>query len=475
MTYDQRRKAQQYADDAEAQDDAYEPCYRDGSLKNECWNNNRAYVRGKKTMMEKKFDLGYGDGMIHVTVKAREIEVLEASTLAPATDLKETFRKAVEEDAIASAPLKEVLTKDDPVTIIISDQTRAWMHQERICPLLLDYLHDVVGIPDEQVLFLIALGTHRDQTEAELRALVTDAVYDRVKVVNHDARHNLAYLGTTTRGTRVEVDPLAVGRKVIMMGGTVHHLLAGYGGGRKSILPGISGIDTIQQNHSLALDPVLPKSSNLVGCGRTHMNPVHEDMMEAAAMVGPVFSINLVVDSNGSLLAMPSGDWQKAWEESCHLVDRYNGVPLKEKADVVLTSCGGFPKDINLYQSSKTLINAYQAVKEGGTLIFISECREGGGPEEFFGWSRYLPSGTLDKELRAHFTIAGYIFYACCEMASHTQMYVMSKLPAETLRDMKIQGVNTVEELQSLLDFGDRHVIVMPHGSSTVPVLQKKE
>lgn len=472
---DWRERSRLYTDDLEDGDDAYEPCYRDGSVKHECWHDQPVSVRKARKMMEKKFILAYGDGNIPVTVKARDIEVLEATTPAPVDSLPETFRKAVEEEAVDSPALKDVLTKADQVTIVISDQTRSWMHQERICPLLLDYLHDVVGISDEQILFLVALGTHRDQTENELRALVTDQVYDRVRVVNHDAHHHLTCLGTTTRGTKVEVDPLVVGRKVILMGGTVHHLLAGYGGGRKSILPGVSSIATIQQNHSLALDPVLPKSSDLVGCGKTVMNPVHEDMMEAAAMVAPVFSINLVVDGEGQLLAMPSGDWRKAWEKSCRLVDQYNGVPLKEKADVVLTSCGGFPKDINLYQSSKTLINAYQAVKEGGTLIFLSECREGGGPEEFFGWSKYLPSGTLDQEMRAHFTIAGYIFYVCCEMASHTKMYMMSQLPGETLKEMGIHGIATAEELEQLMDFGDKHVIVMPHGSSTVPVAEKRE
>lgn len=323
---------------------------------------------------------------------------------------------------------------------------------------------------EANIVILVALGTHRPQTEAELRALVSDEVFDRVRVINHDAHHGLAFVGVTGRGTRVEVSPWVVGRKVILMGGTVHHLLAGYGGGRKSILPGVSGEKTIQQNHALALDPVLPKSSDLVGCGKVAMNPVHEDMMEAARMVGPVFSINLVVDGDGRLLAMPSGDWRAAWEESCRLVDRYNGVPMAEKADAVVVSCGGFPKDINLYQSSKTLINAYQAVKEGGTLVFLSQCREGGGPAAFFDWSRYLSTGTLDRELRAHFTIAGYIFYVCCEIAAHTRAYAMTTLPAQTLREMGMTPVEDARALERLMDFGDRRVVVMPHGANTVPM-----
>lgn len=468
-----RRAARAYADQEswDGEDSPYEPCYRDGTVKHECWRDGGMAVRKDGRMrMERKFSLGYGDGMVDVTVRAREIEVVEAASPAPLEQLPEAFRAAVEEEAIDSAPLREVVGPGDQVTVVISDQTRSWMHQERICPLLLDYLHDVVGLSDGQVVFLVALGTHRAQTEDELRALVSDAVFDRVRVINHDAHRNLVSLGVTSRGTPVEVSSWVVGRKVILMGGTVHHLLAGYGGGRKSILPGVSGEETIQRNHALALDPVLPRSSDLVGCGKVALNPVHEDMMEAAAMVGPAFGINLVVDGQGRLLAMPSGHWQAAWEESCRLVDRFNGVPIAGRADAVLVSCGGFPKDINLYQSSKTLINARQAVKEGGTLIFLSQCREGGGPAAFFDWSRYLASGTLDQALRANFTIAGYIFYVCCEIAAHTRAYAMSTLPEDTLRQMGITLVKDPTALEKLLDFGDQRVIVMPHGANTVPI-----
>ncbi|MDD3214394.1 MAG: nickel-dependent lactate racemase [Eubacteriales bacterium] len=421
--------------------------------------------------MERQFVFDYGDEKIPLTVRAKKIEVVDAVTPPPIADLKEAFRAAVEENAVESRPLKEVVAPKDQVTVIISDLTRAWMHQERICPLLLDYLHDVAGLPDENIVFLVALGTHRMQTEEELIRLVGERVYRRVRVVNHDIDGELANLGTTRYGTEVLVSPLAVGRKVILMGGTVHHLLAGYGGGRKSIVPGIAGRKTIKQNHIHALHPTEPRSSDSVGCGMVTDNPVNDDMLEAAEMVAPVFGINLVVDGNGDQIALPSGDYIKAWEESCRLVDRYNGVPICEKADAVVATCGGFPKDINLYQSSKTLINAYQAVKEGGTLVFMSECREGGGPAAFFDWSRYQKQGTLDAELRSNFTIAGYIFYVCCEIAARTNLQMLSTIPAETLAPLNMHGHSTPEELQKLLDFGEQSVIVMPHGSSTVPML----
>lgn len=422
--------------------------------------------------MERTFQMPYGRRTIPLTVRAREIETLEAAAPTPIADLAAVFRDAVERP-IDSPPLRELIAPDDRVTLVVSDLTRSWMHQERFCPLLTAYLHDELGVPYENIVILVAVGTHRAMTEPELRRLVTDAVFDRVRVVNHDCEGPLEWVGTTSRGTDVRVNPLVVGRKVILLGGTVHHFFAGYGGGRKSIVPGVSGRETIMQNHAHALDPLLPRSNPLCGLGVTAGNPVHEDMLEAAALVNPVFGLNIVVDAHGELLALPGGHWKTAWEESCRLVDRFNGVPFTEKADAVVVSSGGFPKDLNLYQGCKGLINGYQALREGGELVFLSECPEGGGPAEFFDWSRYLPD-RLDAALRADFTVAGYIFYVCVEIARNAHVRMVSELPAEVLGPMGIAEGVQPERFPSVLDFGDKRVIVMPNGGGTVPMLQKE-
>ena len=422
--------------------------------------------------MEMQFDFAYGSTSIPMTVRAAKIDVIEAVTPAPIDDLAEAFRRAVEEDAIGSAPLKDVIAPDDQVTVVISDITRAYMHQERICPLILDYLHDVCGVPYEHIVYLVAVGTHRAQTEAEFARIASSYVAERVRILNHDCDEGNVYIGTTTRGTRVEVNPLVVGRKVILLGGTVHHFFAGYGGGRKSILPGVASRKTIMQNHAHALDPAAPQPNPECGLGVTALNPVHEDMAEAAAMVAPVFGINMIADGQRRHLALPSGHWLQAWEESCKLVDRFNGVEIPAQADAVVVCAGGFPKDINLYQSCKSLINGFQAVKKGGKLIFISQCSEGGGPAEFFGWSKYLPDGTLDSALRANFTVAGYIFYECVAIADGAEVHVLSDLNPDDLTAMHMHPHSDPEEIRQLLDFGDQHVIVMPRGANTVPMMK---
>lgn len=419
--------------------------------------------------------LKYGTTTVSIDVsQAKSVKYLYGNDLPPITDLPAAFEKAVTNDVISCQPLDKLLTKEDLVTIIVSDITRLWMRQDLICGELVEFLHTKNKVPYENMVIVVALGTHRGHSEEEQKKVVGEAVYGKVRVVNHDAlAEDLKYMGTTKRGTRVWVNALAVDRKVIMIGGTVHHLMAGFGGGRKSILPGIAGKQTIVQNHLLCLDPHMPRSTPAIGCGVLSGNPVHEDMMEAAAMVNPVFGINVITSLEGKHSHLICGDWKLAWEKSCKIVHEAFSVPLQEKADIVIASCGGFPKDINLYQGIKTLLNMSYAVKPGGTMIFIAECQEGGGSPDFFDWRLPLKKGILDEELRAHFSIAGYIFYAGCEAIAKGKVRMLTSfskdLKPEVLRDMNISASSSMEELAQQVDFKDKSVYVMPYGGNTIP------
>ena len=290
------------------------------------------------------------------------------------------------------------------------------VYKRQIVSLLTAYLTETLGVPHENIAILVALGTHRPMTEEELKTLVTPEVYARFAVFNHDClADDLVFVGTTARGTEVRVNPLCVGRKVIVISGTVHHLMSGFGGGRKSILPGVSAKRTIVQNHLHCLHETEPRSADTIGMAKLTGNPVHEDMAEAASFVAPVFGISIVSNAEGQHCALCCGDFAAAWGQSCRLVHQNFGLPISRLADVVGVSCGGFPKDLNLYQAVKSLLNAAQALKPGGTMVFLAQCPEGGGAPDFFDWIHALDRGTLDRDLRAAFTIAGYIFYASVE------------------------------------------------------------
>jgi len=420
-----------------------------------------------------KMLLGYGEASIAMGFEgAKSVRVLKGGNIQASGDDKTAFLRAVNAECVASKPLSALIAPGDQVTIVISDITRFWMRQDRVCAQLVPYLHDTLGVAYEDIVILVALGTHRAQTEEELKTLVSPEIYEKVKVVNHDClAADLKYVGTTSRGTDVYVNPLAVGRRVIVISGTIHHLMAGYGGGRKSILPGICGKTSINQNHIHSLSPTQPRSNPLIGMGLLEDNPLNLDMNEAAELVAPVFGINVIKDSQTGNYRLICGDFAKAWEESCRVAQEMMGVPIEKKADIVVVSCGGYPKDINLYQGVKSLVNAAEAVKDGGQIIFLAECREGGGTPDYFGWIDSLRNGTLDPDLRRDFTIAGYIFYASCEVMAKAEVLMLTEIPPETLDGMGARVFPDMESLLRQVDFAGKDVYVMPYGGYTVPYL----
>lgn len=423
----------------------------------------------------KKVELKYGKELVGIDLSdANSVKFLNEKPMDEINDLKSAFIKSVSEDVVNSKSLKEVIDKDDKVTIVISDLTRFWQRQDLICEQLVDYLVNVNKVKYENIVIVIALGSHRKQSEEELCKLASKRVYEKVKVVNHDCDANdLVNVGTTPSGTEVYVNPLVVGRKVIMVTGTVHHIMAGFGGGRKSVIPGVAGRQTIRQNHIKSLSKTEKKSDPLVGARLLEHNPINEDMNEAAKLIDVAFSINIVVNSSSKHSKLICGDFHDAWLKSCKYVDDAYGLPIKKEADIVIASCGGYPKDINLYQSTKTLFNATRAVKEGGTLILLAECIEGGGAPDFFNWVEPLKKGVLDEELRANFTIGGYIFYAACESIAKSNVMMLSSIDPEIVKDMKIRVSSNINDLLSQIDFKGKDVYVIPYGGNVVPLLEE--
>ena len=423
-----------------------------------------------------QIQLKYGSGNVNFTIdNAKSTEYLYENSMLVIDDIAAEFHHCITDGVIGSKPLKELISRDDPVTIVISDMTRFWMRQDIILELLVKYLHDEMELPYSSIEVLVALGTHRKNTEEDLRKLAGEFVYTHAAGVrDHDCdAKDLVYIGTTSYGTRVSVNPLAVGRKVICIGGTVHHIMAGYGGGRKSIVPGIASRETIRMNHERALDPLKPMTDSRVASGLIADNPINRDMLEAGALVHVTFGISIVVDSASRHSGLFCGDFDKAWKKSCSYVQRGYGLPIDHQADIVIASCGSFPKDINFYQSTKTLFNAARAVKEGGTLILLAECAEGSGSRDFFDWIKPLSKGCLDEALRKSFTIGGYIFYAACESIRRARTLLLSELEPDEIKDMGISSYKSMDELLSHVDFENKDVYIMPYGGSVMPQLKE--
>lgn len=423
--------------------------------------------------MDAQITLKYGSETKNVTIcGAASIETILPRQMSEIDDLRQAFLDAVTDGAIDSLPLREMVSSSDLVTIVVSDITRSWMRQDLIMPMLVEYLHDEVGIGYEQITILIALGTHRPSTPAEMVRICSEQACRKVKVIDHNCdADDLVTVETTSRGTVVQVNPLVIGRKVIVLGGTVHHMMAGFGGGRKNILPGVAGRETIRQNHRRALDPEKAMSDARVGCCKLRDNPIHEDMAEAAGMVPVAYSLNLVVSSSGKHAGIFGGSLDAAWKASCDFQRACYEVPIDHQADIVLCSTGGYPKDMNLYQGCKGMLNAMRALKPGGIMLWLCKCPEGGGAPDYFDWLTPLRDGRLDEALRADFTIGGYIFYLTCEqlhLASH--VYTLTELSDELVRPMGMEASRDLSELMAKIDFTGKSVYVLPYAGSVVPM-----
>ena len=385
------------------------------------------------------------------------------------------------EHPIDSKPLKELVKPGETVCIIISDVTRRWQSPETYIPILIEELESA-GIRDEDMLIISATGTHRQQTKEEHIGLVTQAVYDRIRLVDHQCtdEENLQYVGTTSRGTPVWLDKRALEcDHIILTGGVVYHFMAGFGGGRKSILPGIAGRETIMRNHNLALNPGLGAGSNpeVRSANLSDSNPVHADMMEACAMVKPTFLINVVVDDNQKIISAFAGNWITAHKAACELVDKMYGVAAREKTPLVIASAGGYPKDLNFYQTIKTLCNALEVVEDGGTIILVTKSDEGLGnadtERQIAGYETMLDR---EKALRENFSIGAFIGYLFAESAEKHHLIAVTGIPQEQFGTAKIHAVKTLDEALELsrqLNGGkDLRATLLPHGANTLPKLK---
>ena len=408
----------------------------------------------------KEYKFRYGNTSVSIPVdESQVIGVIEGNDTTPLSNISGALMDAID-NPIDSAPLSEVAAKASSIAIIVSDMTRYWMRQDLIVPLIVEYLVEKCGKSYEDLTIVIATGTHVGGSEDDLRTLVTSPVFDKVRTINHDCRDkNLVYLGTTSYGTPVSINKEAADADlVICLGAATYHVMAGFGGGRKSILPGISSLDTIKHNHAYSLAPDAFITNPEIGNGKLEGNPLNEDMLEAAAMMKNLFMITLVTDTEFQLESIYAGHWRTSWEKACEEVKRIYTVPIEKKADVVITSC-------------EAVDNVISALKDGGTLILMLEGRNGGGSPDYFDWIKPLVGGTFEEELRNNFTVGGYIFFLNCEQAARFNILMYSSIPAETVAPMGIKAYDDLDKLMEDAHIEGKSVYIIPSGSTVLPVV----
>jgi len=359
----------------------------------------------------------------------------------------------------------------EKVAIVVSDYTRASYNFYKFVPILLNELNKL-GIPDQDISIIMSTGDHRDQTREQHLLVVGEEVLNRVNVYDHDCMaSDLVDLGVTSRGTKVFMNKMVCDAdKVIITGGIAYHLLAGFGGGRKSIAPGVSGYQTIQENHGLALKL---QDSEFIGCGSLANNPVALDMTEITQMVNPDFLLNVIVNEKKEFIGIVAGHWQDAFTKGTKIVEEAFGIPIEEKGDVVIASSGGFPKDVQLYQSIKTLDNAAYAVNDGGSIILVSECSDGPGPESYLIWFEHEDYEKMQTALNKNFTMPGFVALRTAEIIKNNKVYLVSGLDKSLVKKIGMEPVDSVQQALDLIgkEKAIQKVQIMPYGSLTFPLV----
>ena len=362
--------------------------------------------------------LPYGKTDVCIRVPARNLlGTIEPADRPGALDPKAEVERALKEP-IGSKRLSEIAKPESKAAIVVDDSSRKAPSAVMLLPVLAEL--NAAGVRDENVTVIFGCGTHRAVKPEEAAALLGEEALKRVKAVSHDCyAADLVHVGTTkTHGNKVLVNRVLAEADVkVLLGDVGFHYYAGYGGGRKSLLPAVSGEETIKQNHSMLLH-ANARTGNLED------NPVHRDMTEAARLAKVDFILNVVENKKGEIVKAFAGDLEQAFLEAVKLVDEMYRVTVDRRADIVVVSAGGYPADINLYQAYKALDNSLDAVKRGGVVILVAECPEGYGNQVFCDWMTRLGDlKNVEREIKRNFVLGGHKAYYLLKALQNHQSY----------------------------------------------------
>ncbi|MBN2073468.1 MAG: nickel-dependent lactate racemase [Actinobacteria bacterium] len=299
------------------------------------------------------------------------------------------------------------------------------------------------GIGNDRIKVILGLGIHRRHTQQEQRELVGGYIYDNCRVMDSDPSRT-RLIGYTRSGTPVEVFEEALDNGLLIATGNIeYHYFAGYSGGAKAVMPGVCTRNSIQANHSMMLD-------ERACAGNYENNPVRIDMEEAGRITGIDFIFNVILDDRKNIIDAVAGKNNEAWLEGIRRYDRTYRIEVESPADIVIASPGGFPKDINLYQSQKALENVKGIVKDGGTIIIMASCSEGFGEDVFESWMAGVRDYELiSRRLKEEFVLGGHKAVAISRVISKNKVCLFSCFGRPATEKI---GFEKLDDVQQYLD-----------------------
>lgn len=414
-----------------------------------------------------KVSLNYGDDSMALDISDENyMGTLSPKDIREIEDPVNEVRRALA-NPIGSKKLKEIVSSQDKVVILASDITRPSPSSVLLPPIIEELKK--AGVSNDQITIVFGLGVHRKQSEEEKKRLVGEEVYNQVKCIDHDIE-NCVKIGINKRGNEISVFKEVLKSDFIIATGNLEfHYFAGFSGGAKAAAPGICSRSTIANNHKHFLD-------SGAKAGKIEGNPIREEIEEIGEMVGIDFMVNAVLNSHKRVVKVVAGDVTKAHREGAEYTSNIFGVKIDKLADIVITSPGGYPKDIDLYQTHKAMENAKLAVKKGGIIIIAGECRDGLGEESFAeALNGKLSPFELMEELKNNFILGRHKASRIANINLNSEIYLVSNLADEIKKNLFIKSFNSLEEAFSeaiKVQGENAKVLVMPYGSSTLPVFK---
>jgi lactate racemase len=400
------------------------------------------------------------------------VTLMEMKDLAPVKDPVAAVQQ-VFSNPIGSAPLADIARAKKDCCVVISDITRP-VPNKILLPPLLKYL-ERAGIPKEKIILLIATGMHRPNLGEELDALVGPQIASAYKVANHYCRKPEEYRKIDEiDGAPIEINTHYLDADLKILTGLIEpHFYAGYSGGRKAVLPGISSFETMKFMHSYRMIDH-PKVTNCLLDG----NPFHEYGLRVTERAGADFLLNVVINRDREIAAVFGGHYHHAHVAGCDLVYRHSAVPVDGLKDLVITSGGGYPLDATFYQISKALICAKNILKPGGTIVVACGCAEGLGSMEFCGIMRSVCSPAEFFEGYCNpdnFVIDQWCAQNIYQVLDYAgKVYIYS--PGLSYEEIMQMGAIKIEDVQatvSRLLSSHQEVAVVPEGPYVVGMVKK--
>ncbi|MBE5737430.1 MAG: nickel-dependent lactate racemase [Clostridiales bacterium] len=417
--------------------------------------------------------LPYGKEKIEFNVEQDKILGVLTSSLSEylAKEDKYSIVENAMKNPIGTDRLENLAKEKDKVCLIASDHTRP-VPSKVIVPLMLKAIRK--GNPNADITILIATGLHRTTTKDELIAKFGEEIVKKEKIVIHDCddNDNLVYMGDLPSGGRFILNKIAAEADLLVSEGFIEpHFFAGFSGGRKSVLPGVCARETVMFNHNASFI-----NHQKARTGVLENNPIHADMLYAAKKANLAFIVNVIINAEHDPIFAVAGDVEKAHAKGVEFLMQKCKVKAK-KADVVISTNGGYPLDQNIYQAVKGMTAAETTVNDGGCIIMVAKASDGHGGKNFYQTFKDCDSvgELMDKFLKTpplKTVVDQWQSQILARVMLKAKVILVSSCPKDMVEDMKMVYAESIEDAlekaKIILNKDDFSLTVIPDGVSVI-------